>query len=104
MPMSKPAMSQSDTPAVSTTRHVIGGVEMSMDDYASYIQALSYKPFLTKREASELFGIGINRLNELMNQPDCPFIAPGGNSRHKKVHRASLERFMLEHDVYREEV
>lgn len=100
--MSKSTMYQDGGTVAATTRHVIGGIEMNMQDYASYIQMLSYKPFLSKRETVELFGIGINRLNELMNQPDCPFIGPGGNSRHKKVHRESFEHFMLTHDVHGE--
>ena len=81
---------------------IIGGEEMSMADYRDYIDMLNKKPFLTKRETVELFGIGLNRLVELMKQPDCPFIAPGGNKRHTKVHRASFEEYMRTHDIYGE--
>ena len=49
-----------------------------------------------------IFGIGLNSLVELMKQPDCPFIAPGGNKRHTKVHRASFEEYMRTHDIYGE--
>lgn len=100
--MSKTTMENRQDAVASTTRHVIGGIEMSMQDYASYIEMLSHKPFLSKREASELFGIGINKLNELMNRPDCPFSWPGENSRNKKVHRECFEEYMLTHDVYKE--
>ena len=81
---------------------IIGGEETSMADYRDYIDMLNKKPFLTKRETVELFGIGLNRLVELMKQPDCPFIAPGGKKRHTEVHRASFEEYMRTHDIYGE--
>ena len=80
--------------------HVIGGEEMSMSGYRDYISMLNQKPFLTKRETVELFGIGLNRLVELMKQPDCPFAT--GKSRYAKVHRASFEEYMRTHDIYGE--
>lgn len=86
----------------STVCNVYGIGEMSMEDYSAYIRALSYKPYLSKREASTLFGIGINRLSELMSDPDCPFVTPGDEPKHRKVHRRTLEDYMLLHNVYGE--
>ena len=99
--MAKSAMRSDGGATAPTTRHVLGGIEMNMQDYASYIEMLSHKPFLSKREASELFGVGINRISELMRDPDCPF-ASAGEGRGRKVHRERFEAYLLTHDVYEE--
>ncbi len=88
-----------ETSRGSAKMHVIGGEEMSMSDYRDYIAMLNQKLFLTKCETAELFGIGLNRLVELMKQPDC---LATGKSRHAKVHRASFEEYMRTHDIYGE--
>lgn len=80
--------------------NIIGGEKMSMADYRDYLAVLNQKPFLTKRETVGLFGIGLNRLVELMKQPDCPFSS--GTGRYAKVHRASFEEYMRTHDIYGE--
>lgn len=83
-------------------RRVIGGVDMSMDDYAAYIVTLSRKPFLSKTEASELFDIGMNRMDELMRREDLDFVTREDRVGNRKVHRESFERYILEHGIYGE--
>ncbi len=78
--------------------NVTGGEEISLSDYRDHLAVLNQKPFLTKREAVELFGIGLNRLAELMKMPDCPFRA--GKGSYAKVHRESFEQYICTHDVY----
>lgn len=39
------------------------------------------KPNLTLDEAAAYFGIGINKIREISNAPDCPFVLWVGNKR-----------------------
>ena len=38
------------------TKKILGGSELTMEEYAAYITALKAKPFLTSAEASTLLG------------------------------------------------
>lgn len=83
-------------------RRLAGGMDMSMSDYASYIDMLSHKPFLTKQEAVELFDIGINRIDELVRTEGLDFVTREKRVGNRKIHRESFERYILEHGVYGE--
>lgn len=48
------------------TKKILGGSELTMEEYAAYITALRAKPFLTSAEASTLFEIGIGRVRAWM--------------------------------------
>ncbi len=39
------------------------------------------KPLLTINEASKYFGIGITKLTELVNAPNCTFVLNNGNKK-----------------------
>lgn len=39
------------------------------------------KPNLTLDEAAAYFGIGVNKIREISNAPDCPFVLWVGNKR-----------------------
>ena len=41
----------------------------------------SQKYTITTKEASVWSGIGINRLRDIMNDPDCPFVLRVGNRK-----------------------
>lgn len=69
-----------------------------MDEYASYIHALSIKPFLTAHEASTYFNIGINKIYRLMRDPTADFVMNKDNQKpYARIHRVSFERWLLAH-------
>ncbi len=39
------------------------------------------KPLLTINEASKYFGIGLTKLTELVNAPNCTFVLNNGNKK-----------------------
>lgn len=92
------------TSKVGFKKHIIGGTELTMEEYTAYLNMLSAKPFLTATEASELFDVGICRVQEMMNEPDCSFITRAIGPRRRLIHRESFEQFLLTHDVASEEV
>lgn len=51
-----------------------------------------HKLGLTIEEASKLSNIGINKLRELTNDKDCPFVFRNGNK--KIIKRKQLEKFI----------
>ena len=55
-----------NSPILGHKKKIIGGNELTMEEYAAYITALKAKPFLTSAEASTLFEIGIGRVRSLM--------------------------------------
>ena len=91
-------------PNAGYTKRIIGGNELTMDEYAAYLNALSKKPFLTAPEAADLFDVGLSRVQELMSDPDCTFITRAIGPRRRLIHRESFEQFLLTHDVASEEV
>ena len=77
------------------TKHLIGGKNVSLNEYAAYLRVLGAKPFLTAKEASTLFGIGYNRLNSIMKRPDANFIMKVGNRKQTYVHRETFEKWLM---------
>ncbi len=45
------------------------GEEKTADEYATYIKILSVKPYLTAREASTFFDVGLSRMKILYTSP-----------------------------------
>lgn len=56
--------------------------------------SIENKLTLTKEEASEYSNIGLNKLDELMRDPGCPFVLYVG--RKKLVKRKLFEKFIDE--------
>lgn len=52
------------------------------------------KVMLTKEEAAAYSHIGINKLEELLKIPNCPFVLYVGKK--KLIKRAEFERYLLE--------
>lgn len=54
-----------------------------MNDHCTTTQQCTYseKPLLTLREASAYTGIGINRLREMSNEPNCNYVLFVGRKR-----------------------
>ena len=50
------------------------------------------KANLSLEEAAAYFGIGINKLRDMTNDENCPFVLWNGNKRLSK--REQLERFL----------
>lgn len=86
-------------PNAGHTKRIIGGNELTMDEYAAYLNALAKKPFLTAPEAADLFDVGLTRVQEMMNEPDCSFITRAIDPRRRLVHREPFEKYLLTHDV-----
>lgn len=77
---------------------VLGGREMTMEEYTNYLQALQIKPFLTPNEAAIFFNIGINKVYRLMKDPSADFVVDAANKRqYARIHRETFERWLLEH-------
>ena len=47
---------------------------------------------LSLEEAAAYFGIGINKLRDMTNEENCPFVLWNGNKR--LIKRKQLERFL----------
>ena len=50
------------------------------------------KANLSLEEAAACFGIGINKLRDMTNEENCPFVLWNGNKR--LIKRKQLERFL----------
>ena len=50
------------------------------------------KANLSLEEAAAYFGIGINKLRDMTNEENCPFVLWNGNKR--LIKREQLERFL----------
>ena len=50
------------------------------------------KMLLSIREAAEYSNIGINKIDELLKQPNCPFVLYGGTK--KLVKRRAFEEYI----------
>ena len=53
---------------------------------------LSEKANLSLEEAAAYFGIGINKLRDISNNDDCPFVLWNGNKR--LIKRKALEKYL----------
>lgn len=80
-------------------KQIIGGNELTIEQYTAYLNMLRAKPFLTANEAGDLFNIGLSRVQEMMNEPDCDFITRAIGKRRRLVHRESFEKYLLTHVV-----
>lgn len=58
--------------------------------------ALKEKLCLTVKEAARYSGIGINKISELLNDPNCPFVVKVGRKR--MVKRIAFEEFIASAD------
>ena len=54
--------------------------------------SIEHKYLLTIKEASQYFNIGENKLRELTNDSDCPFVLWNGNKR--LIKRKEFEKFL----------
>ena len=79
------------------TIRLLGGREMTMSEYAAYMQALSVKPFLTVHEASIFYNIGINKLYRIMKSPSADFAIDQGEQKYARIYRVAFEKWLLEH-------
>lgn len=61
---------------------------------ANEIVPIPQKLNLTIREAAEYSNIGINRIDSLLRQPNCPFVLFVGSK--KLVKRVEFERYISE--------
>ena len=50
------------------------------------------KILLTSKEASAISNIGVNKMDELLNNPMCPFVLHNGRKR--LVKRKEFEKFL----------
>ncbi|MBR2597335.1 MAG: helix-turn-helix domain-containing protein [Clostridiales bacterium] len=55
--------------------------------------SISEKSLLTVEEAAELFNIGHNKIRELTQSDDCPYVLWSGNRR--LIKRVSFESYLL---------
>ena len=53
---------------------------------------IDHKILLSIREAAEYSNIGINKIDEMLKQPNCPFVLYVGTK--KLVKRKSFERYI----------
>ena len=65
-----------------------------MVDYSVPIEK---KLALTTKEAAEYSNIGMNRIDRMLREPNCPFALYVGNK--KLVKRREFERYIEEHLV-----
>ena len=54
---------------------------------------IEYKVLLILDEASSLFNIGVNKLRELTNESNCPYVLFVGSKR--LIKRIKLEEYLL---------
>lgn len=86
-------------PKAGFKKQIIGGNELTMEEYAAYLDVLGKKPFLTSAETADLFNVGISRVQEMMNAPDCDFITRAIGKHRRLIHRESFEKYLLTHVV-----
>ena len=79
-------------PNMGLKKQIIGGNELTMEEYAAYLNVLR-----TAAETADLFNVGITRVQEMMNKPDCDFITRAIGKRRRLVHRESFEKYLLTH-------
>ena len=72
-------------PGKNTSVHLLGGQDLSYDEYKNYLMALSVKPFLSTKEASILFDIGIGRMQLLMKRSDVNFVLNKGKGMQRFI-------------------
>ena len=65
-----------------------GGVYMARSD----VVPIWEKANLSMEEAAAYFGIGINKLREMTNEDNCPFVLWNGSKR--MIKRKAFEKFL----------
>lgn len=60
---------------------------------AKVVVPIEQKVALTKYEAAEYSNIGINKIEEMLRKPDCPFVLYVGPNK-KLVKRKEFEEFI----------
>ena len=88
-----------NSPILGHKKKIIGGNELTMEEYAASLNALQVKPFLTAVEAATLFDIGVTRVRKLMNEEDANFVMMTGNSRRRRIHRETFEKYLMSHGI-----
>ena len=69
-------------------------IDMKRKDRESVTVPIWKKIMLTKEEAAEYSHVGINKLEELLKLPNCPFVFYVGKK--KLIKRREFERFLEE--------
>ena len=57
------------------------------------ISSIKDKKLLSVEEAAELFGVGRNKIREITDAKDCPFVIWIGS--HRKIKREAFEEFLM---------
>lgn len=52
---------------------------------------------LTVNEAAEYFGIGVNKIRDMIDKPECPYVLRVGNKR--LIKRQLLEKYLDSQEV-----
>lgn len=55
--------------------------ELSISEYEIYLRTLEAKPLLTVKETSDYFGIGINRIQSIVNDTNLEFVISIGKRK-----------------------
>ncbi len=61
------------------------------------MRILSIKPYLTVNEASDFFGIGINKVDKISKEPNCEFVLRVG--RKKLINREKFAVYLENRNV-----
>ena len=67
---------------------------MANQEQQAMLLPIDRKMLLSIREAAEYSNIGINKIDELLKQPNCPFVLFVGTK--KLVKRKKFEKFISE--------
>ena len=65
---------------------------MANQEQQAMLLPIDRKMLLSIREAAEYSNIGINKIDELLKQPNCPFVLFGGTK--KLVKRKAFEAYI----------
>ena len=57
------------------------------------LEALRYKPLLNIPEAAALTGVGQNKIDRMLKEPDCPFLLMNGTK--KMLKKEAFISFLL---------
>ena len=66
---------------------------MQTEQYQNKLALLNEKKLLTIGETADLFGVGRNKIYELTNADDCPFVLWIGG--HRKIKREAFESYIM---------
>ncbi len=63
------------------TKKILGGSELTMEEYAAYITALKAKPLLMRAE-------------------DADFVVMTDTIRSRRIHRETFEKYLVSHGIH----